>query len=570
MSLHLLQRRGYYYMLWQLNIKNLAIIDDISIEFGEGFNILTGETGAGKSIIIDAINLILGARADRDLIRTGENSASVDAIFTIENNTELIDKLKELELYDEYEQELIVSRQVYSNGRNVNRINGKPVSINTLKDISEFLIDIHGQHQHQSLLNKSYHMGFLDSFDSEIENVSKTVSGLYSNWRELVKKINEIDTGAEDFERNKELMEYQINEIDEAELKTGEDDELAEKKQKLKNSRTIIEALEHAYMCLNSGRRESGALDFMRSAKDKLRDISELDDEYSDLYDTADSLYYEMEDLSDSIRKAAKYAAFSPAELERIDDRLYLINSLKRKYGKTIESILLFRDNLKAQLASMEYNMDNLEQLREDEKALYADLIKECDILHEKRVGAALKLQQRIVDELRYLGMKKVQFSAEITVDKTNISSHGYDSVEFLISTNPGEPMKPLAKIASGGEISRIMLSIKSALADIDGIPTMIFDEIDTGISGAVARAAGEKMYALARRHQIICITHQAQIAALADYHFYVSKVQTDGKTVTNVKLLDTDEKTEHIASMISGSNVTDAAREHAKELMKY
>lgn len=557
-------------MLWQLNIKNLAIIDDISIEFGDGFNILTGETGAGKSIIIDAITLVLGARADRELIRTGESSASVDAIFTLDNNPKLTAVLKELELYDEDEQELILSRQIYSNGRNTNRINGKPVSINALKQISELLIDIHGQHQHQSLLNKAYHRGFLDSFDKEIEAVAKDVAELYSEWRELVKKIHEIDVGAQDFEQNKELIEYQINEIDEAELRIGEDEELADKKELLKNSRTIIDALEHAYMYINSGRRDNGALDLMRSAKDKLRDISELDEEYSELYDTAESLYYDIEELSDSIKKAAKYAVFSPAELERIEDRLYLINSLKRKYGKTIEHILGVRDELKEQLSAMEYNIGNLEQLRADEKRLFAELMKKCDLLHEKRVEAAKRLRERIVDELRYLGMKKVMFDAEITTDKSNISAHGYDSVEFLISANPGEPLKPLAKIASGGEISRIMLSIKSALADIDGVPTMIFDEIDTGISGAVARAAGEKMYALSRNHQIICITHQAQIAALADTHFHVSKVQSGSKTVTNVKLLNTEEKTEHIAAMISGSSVTDAAREHAKELMKY
>ena len=557
-------------MLWQLNIKNLAIIDDISIEFTDGFNILTGETGAGKSIIIDAINLVLGARADRELIRTGENAASVDAVFTVDGNEKLTDALRELDIFDEDESELFISRQVYSNGRNVNRINGKPVPINTLKDISELLIDIHGQHQHQSLLNKAYHMGFLDSFDGEIQYVQQKVSKLYYQWRELVKKIEEIDTGTEDFERNKELMEYQISEIEDADLKIGEDDELAEKKQLLKNSKAIIEALEYAYVCLNSAKRDGGAIDLMRTAKDKLRDISDFSEEYSELYDTADTVYYELEDLSDQIRKSAKYASFAPDELEKTDDRLYLINSLKRKYGKTIENVLAFKDNLKEQLASMEYNMDNLEQLRANEKALYTSLIKECDILHEKREQAAKRLQERIVDELRYLGMKKVSFCAEITVDKDNVSPSGYDSVEFLISTNPGEPMKPLAKIASGGEVSRIMLSIKSALAEIDGIPTMIFDEIDTGISGAVARAAGEKMYALSRSHQIICITHQAQIAALADSHFYVSKTQNDGKTVTNVKLLEECERIEHIASMISGSTVTDAARQHARELMKY
>lgn len=557
-------------MLWQLNIKNLAIIDDISIEFTDGFNILTGETGAGKSIIIDAINLVLGARADRELIRTGENAASVDAIFTVDGNEKLIAALRELDIFDEDESELFISRQVYSNGRNVNRINGKPVPINTLKDISELLIDIHGQHQHQSLLNKAYHMGFLDSFDGEIQAVAQKVSKLYYQWRELVKKIEEIDTGAEDFERNKELMEYQISEIEDADLKIGEDDELAEKKQLLKNSKAIIEALEYAYVCLNSAKRDGGALDLMRTAKDKLRDISDFSEELSELYDAADTVYYELEDLSDQIKKSAKYASFAPDELEKTDDRLYLINSLKRKYGKTIENVLAFKDNLKEQLESMEYNMDNLEQLRGNEKSLHLSLIKECDILHEKREQAAKKLQERIVDELCYLGMKKVRFCAEITADKNNVSPSGYDSVEFLISTNPGEPMKPLAKIASGGEISRIMLSIKSALAEIDGIPTMIFDEIDTGISGAVARAAGEKMYALSRSHQIICITHQAQIAALADSHFYVSKTQNNGKTVTNVKLLEECERIEHIAGMISGSTVTDAARQHARELMKY
>ncbi len=555
-------------MLWQLNIKNLAIIDDISIEFGDGFNILTGETGAGKSIIIDAINLVLGSRADRELIRTGETMASVEAVFTTEGNDALIKMLDEEGLLDPDADELIIARQVYSNGRNINRVNGNSVPITTLKNISELLIDIHGQHQHQSLLNKTYHMGFLDSFDGEIQKTAENVKSLYHEWRDISKKIQEIDSGAEDFERNKELMEYQINEINDADIHIGEDDELSDKKQLLKNAKTIIETLEYAYMCLNAGRRDGGAIDFMRSAKDKLRDISDLSEDYAELYDTANTLYYDIEELSDSIRRAERYASFTPDELERIDDRLYLINQLKRKYGKSIEAVLAFKENLEEELQSMEYNMNNLEELQKEERKLYKRLEAECDMLHNMRVKAGASLEERIVEELKYLGMKKVSFKAEITPDKESITQNGYDNVEFLISANPGEPLKPLAKIASGGEVSRIMLSIKSALADIDNIPTMIFDEIDTGISGAVARAAGEKMYALARGHQIICITHQAQIASLADHHYHVTKIQSEGKTATNVKLLDTSERTEHIAGMISGSTVTDAAREHARALM--
>ncbi len=556
-------------MLWQLNIKNLAIIDDISIEFGDGFNILTGETGAGKSIIIDAIGLILGSRADRELIRTGESVASVEAVFTTEGNTALLELLENEGLLDPDADELIIARQVYSNGRNINRINGNAVSINILKDVAELLIDIHGQHKHQSLLNKAYHMGFLDSFDSNIQLVSENVKKLYSQWRDIERKIKDIDEGAEDFERNKELMEYQINEIEDAGLHVGEDDELAAKKELLKNAKSIIEALEYAYTCLNSGRRDGGAIDYMRMTKDKLRDISDYSEEYSELFDTADTLYYELDELSDSIRRAVKYASFTPDELEKTEDRLYLINSLKRKYGKTIENVLAFKDNLAEELETMEYNMNNLDELQREERKLYSKLTSECDKLHELRVHAGKSLEEHIVEELKYLGMKKVCFAAHIESDRENITQNGYDSVEFLISANPGEPMKPLAKIASGGEVSRIMLSIKSALADIDGIPTMIFDEIDTGISGAVARAAGEKMYALSRGHQIICITHQAQIASLADHHYHVTKLQGEGKTATKVTLLSQEERIEHVAGMISGNTVTEAAKEHASELMR-
>lgn len=556
-------------MLWQLSIKNLAIIDDINIEFGDGFNILTGETGAGKSIIIDAINLILGGRADRNLIRSGQSSASVDAVFTIDGNEKLIDRLKEIDLYDENSDEILISRQVYANGRNVNRINGKIVVTGDLKSVSELLLDIHGQHQHQSLLNKAYHMGFLDSFDSDIGGLLIEVYKAYSEWRSLVKKIDEISAGAEDFERNKELMEYQINEIEEAALKVGEDDELADKKQLMKNSESIIEALEYAARCLTDGRRDGGAIDFMRLAKDKLRDIADYSEDYSELYDTADNLYYELEDFAGQIRKASRYVSYSPDKLEEIDDRLYLINSLKRKYGKTIENVIKFKEDLEVKLQEMTYNMDNLDELKKNEAIMHKKLLEICSELHEKRCLAAKKLKERIENELSYLGMKKVCFETEIKSDEKNLSGVGFDTVEFMITTNPGEPLKPLAKIASGGEISRIMLSIKCALADIDAIPTMIFDEIDTGISGAVARSAGEKMHELSRNHQIICITHQAQIAALADSHFFVRKIQENGKTHTAVELLDTESRIEHIAGMISGSTVTDSAREHAKELMR-
>lgn len=556
-------------MLWQLSIKNLAIIDDVSIEFTDGFNVLTGETGAGKSIIIDAINLIIGARADRELIRTGEASATVEAIFTLDDNKELIDTLTELDFIDPEDTELLITRIIYANGRNVIRVNGRAVVASVLKDIAQLLIDIHGQHQHQSLLNKAYHMDFLDNFHHGIKLLKDEVSKQYSQWRELKRKIDELDANSADFERNKELMEYQINEIDEASLTVGEDDELYEQKQILKNAQSIISAIEAAYNYLNSGKQSGdGAIDLLYSTKEKLSQISDYSEDYQELYETADNLYYELDDLSDALAKALRRISFSPEQAQEIDDRLYLISSLKRKYGKTIESIILFRNNLAEQLEAMQFNMDNSEELHRQERLAHNALLTSCNKLHEARLQAAEALKNKIIDELSYLGMKKVSFEAVVTADKDDLSPTGYDDVEFFISPNAGESLKPLAKIASGGEVSRIMLSIKSALADIDGIPTMIFDEIDTGISGAVAGAAGKKMLGLSAKHQIICITHQAQIAALANSHYFVSKSSADGKTKTRVDVLTDEQRIEHIAQMISGSTVTSAAREHAKELM--
>lgn len=556
-------------MLWQLSIKNLAIIDDVSIEFTDGFNVLTGETGAGKSIIIDAINLIIGARADRELIRTGEASATVEAIFTLDDNKELIDTLTELDFIDPEDTELLITRIIYANGRNVIRVNGRAVVASVLKDIAQMLIDIHGQHQHQSLLNKAYHMDFLDNFHHGIKLLKDEVSEQYSIWRELKRKIDELDANSADFERNKELMEYQINEIDEASLTVGEDDELYEQKQILKNAQSIISAIEAAYNYLNSGKQSGdGAIDLLYSTKEKLSQISDYSEDYQELYETADNLYYELDDLSDALAKALRRISFSPEQAQEIDDRLYLISSLKRKYGKTIESIILFRNNLAEQLEAMQFNMDNSEELHRQERIAHKALLTSCNKLHEARLQAADALKNKIIDELSYLGMKKVSFEAVVTADKDDLSPTGYDDVEFFISPNAGESLKPLAKIASGGEVSRIMLSIKSALADIDGIPTMIFDEIDTGISGAVAGAAGKKMLGLSAKHQIICITHQAQIAALANSHYFVSKSSADGKTKTKVDVLTDEQRIEHIAQMISGSTVTSAAREHAKELM--
>lgn len=558
-------------MLWHLSIKNLAIIDDVSIEFAEGLNILTGETGAGKSIIIDAINLIVGARADRELIRSGENMASVEAIFTLDGNAELVETLKELDFMDGDETELLITRHIYSNGRNVIRINGRAVVASVLRDISQLLIDIHGQHQHQSLLDKSHHIEFLDSFDSSIKPLKENIKRLYCDWRELKTKIDGIDANKADFERNKELMEYQISEIENADLRIGEDDELLEKKQILKNSQTIISALESAYASLNSGRHDSGdgALGLLYSAKEKLGSISKYSDEYSDIYDAADSVYYELEDICDSIGRILHHVSYSEEQAEEIDDRLYVINSLKRKYGKTIEAVLEFAESLGKELEKMQYNMDNSEELHRQERELHRELKECCDILHERRKAASKVLEDRIISELSYLGMKKVRFEVRIIGNKDNIAADGYDEVEFLISANAGEPLRPLAKIASGGEVSRIMLSIKSALADIDKIPTMIFDEIDTGISGAVAGAAGKKMHILSKNHQIICITHQAQIAACADCHFFVKKVPVGDKTKTCVNVLNDNERIENIAAMISGNTVTQSAKAHAKELIE-
>lgn len=558
-------------MLWHLSIKNLAIIDDISIEFAEGLNILTGETGAGKSIIIDAINLIVGARADRELIRNGENMASVEAIFTLDNNEELIKTLKELDFVDDDDTELLISRQIYSNGRNVIRVNGRAVVTSVLRDISQLLIDIHGQHQHQSLLDKSYHMGFLDSFDGDIKPIKAQTAQLYSQWRTLKSQLDDIDANRADFERNKELMEYQINEIEDADLKIGEDEELFEKKQILKNAQIIISALESAYSSLNSGEREGriGALELLYSAKEKLSGIAKYSAEYSDIYDTTESAYYEIEEISGSIDRILRKVSYSEEQAQEIDDRLYTINSLKRKYGKNIASVNAFASSLREQLEQLQYNMDNAEELHKKESAVYEELVRNCEILHKKRIDAAELLKKRIISELSYLGMKKVRFEAYVESDIGELSANGYDSVEFLISANEGEPLRPLAKIASGGEVSRIMLSIKSALADIDEIPTMIFDEIDTGISGAVAGAAGKKMHTLSKNHQIICITHQAQIAACADCHFYVSKAMENGKTKTSVQVLNKDERIENIAAMISGNVITESAKAHAKELIE-
>lgn len=556
-------------MLWQLSIKNLAIIDDITIEFGDGFNVLTGETGAGKSIIIDAIGLILGGRADRDMIRSGENAAAVDAIFEIDENQALIDKLKEFDCYDEYEPQLLISRQIFANGRNVNRINGRPVTIGCLQDISQYLIDVHGQHQHQTLLNKAFHRGLLDSFGQGIAPILQQTKALYEQWRSLCIKISEIEKSAEDFEKNRELLEYQMNEIFDAELIEGEDDELLEKKQLMKNSENITDSLEAAVKYLNDGRRDAeGALDLLRATAEKLRHIANLTQEYEQLHEAADSLYYEAEDLSDSLHKALRHVEYSPEKLEIIEERLYLIHSLKRKYGKTIEEVMQYGISIQQKLKDMDFNMSNLDQLKQEESEASQKLQDACNQLHQLRIAAAKILESRIVEELSGLGMKNVQFSVEIT-PSDSITQYGADNVEFFISTNPGEPMKPLAKIASGGEVSRIMLSIKSALADADQIPTLIFDEIDTGISGQTARAAGVKMKAISKNHQVICVTHSAQIASLADQHFYVSKTQDIGKTKTHVDLISGEEREKHIAEMISGSVVTKAALEHARELIQ-
>lgn len=555
-------------MLLELNISNFALIDRLTISFEKGLNILTGETGAGKSIIIDAVNLVLGERADRDSIRTGADRALVEAHFDCSGISGIEEILDQMGIELEDGGILVLSREIKS-GRSICRVNGRAVSLSYIKEISRHLIDIHGQHQHQSLLDVHRHMDILDHFGGEeVLRQRNKVELLFRELASLRKLLDDMVKNEMERQRNIDLYDYQINEISAANLQVGEDEELEKKREVMANAERIYQALAAGYQILYQGDGNSlTVIDGLNQASALLSPFVHMDQAISEFYNNISSSCLLLQEISRDMRSYLENIEFDQGELNRIEERLDLINKLKRKYGNTIEEILSYRDKKAEELERLINSEEELKGLEDKLKDLEARMEQECEYLSGLRDRASVLLGESILKRLKRLGMEKARFMVKKEKMK-EYTPKGRDYVEFMFSANPGEPLKPLHKIASGGEMSRIMLAIKTSLAHIDNIPTLIFDEIDVGISGRTATVVAQQLAQLSSGHQVICVTHLPQIASMADTHYLIKKIEKKGKTYTTLESLDEDARIQEIARLAGGESISEAAYRHARELI--
>lgn len=553
-------------MLRHLSIKNIAIISSVNIEFDEGFGVLTGETGAGKSIIIDSLNLLKGERVNKDLIRHGETSARVDGIFTL--NNDIRKKLSDDFGIDAEDDEILISREITTEGKNTVRINGMPVTASMLKEIGGHFITIHGQHDNTSLLSKKTHIALLDAFiGDDAEKLKEEYLHIHRETEKIEDKIASLSKGEEERLARVDKLRFEITEIDAAHIFAGEDDELESRKKILDNAQKISECSNEALMLLYEGDdRSQSAHDALWDAISHLNKISDLDKNLSEICKNLTDIGYTLKDISAEIRAFGDSANYDENELNDIESRLEEITILKRKYGFTIEDILSHLEKLKSELDEIENSDLNLSKLNDELNLLFEKRKKIADKLTDLRKKHSKSLCEKIAVELADLDMKKVAFSVDITPSDYRLD--GADDVEFLICTNVGDTPKPLTKIASGGELSRIMLAIKSVLSGGENADTLVFDEIDTGVSGHAAQSLGEKLYAMSKNAQVICITHLGQIAAMAKNHYLIEKEVENEVTKTKVTLLDTENRIDEIARITGGAAITDTTRKNAEEIL--
>ena len=551
-------------MLIQLTIKNFALIESISFDLGEGFNILSGETGAGKSILIDAIDYVLGGKFSKDLIRTGENKTSVEAVFEINTNN-IKEALNDLEI--EYEDVLIIRRETLLTGKSLIKVNGKSLIVSQLKKIREKILDIHGQHQNQNLLQKESHGIYLDNFIGEIiEKDLNEFSSLRDELYSVRAKIVDLRGNLEG-EKLIDYIKFQLEDIEKGKLRLGEEEELKEQFNSLSNAEKINNSLTISYNILSGG-DSSSALEGLSKVITELSSIEEYVSWIKEKKDIVEEAYYNLEEITRELRDGADNIQYDEEELAKINERLYTINSYKKKYGGSVESVLENYENLKNRFEELSNAEEIIKELEIKEKEILEKMKIVGEKLHKIRVEKKDILEEKILNELSYVGLDKS--TMEIQIEKLERhNERGFDDITFAISTNPGEPVKSLEKVLSGGELSRIMLALKCVFADKDDIPTLIFDEIDTGISGQVGQRVGEKMYQVSKNHQVLCITHLPQIAILSDKHYFVSKEVINGKTYTKIKILNEEEKISQVASMLGGDNVTNTTIENVKEMLK-
>ena len=548
-------------MLSLLHIENIAVIERSDISFASGFNVLTGETGAGKSIVIDAISAILGERAYRDMIRTGANKASVRAVFTdvpeypwfAENGVE-------------YDPETIIQREIYLDGKNVCRVNGCLVTVSILRKLGIQLINIHGQHDSATLFDEANHLVFLDDF-AENQAIRAEYGEKYEKVADLRRQIDRMTLDEGEKLRRMETLRYQIAEIEKAELESGEDEVLEARRKVLQNAEKIADSMNEAVENLYGSDDFDGAASMLSVAERALARISKFDEGISELHERIADLMYQVQDAAEGVRDARDELAYSADELEQIESRLDVIHRLRRKYGVSCDDILAYLERAKQELDDIEFADDHLERLKgkllKAEKAAW----DAAYVLRDNRVEASRRLSQRILTELAQLDMPRVQFSCEFT--ELELTPNGADCVAFYMSANAGEALKPMSKVASGGELARIMLAMKNVLAEQDQVPTLIFDEVDTGVSGRAAQKVAQKLSNVAANKQVLCVTHLPQIAAMGDTHMLIAKSERDGRTYTTVTALDHPGRMQELARIIGGANITETTLKSAEEMLR-
>lgn len=548
-------------MLELLHIENIAIIEAADIEFAPGFNALTGETGAGKSIVIDSLSAVLGQRTSRELIRTGAEKAFVSAAFS----GMAPELTEELGIQPEPDGTLLLQREIQTDGKNVCRINGRPVTVSQLRALGARLLNIHGQHDGQQLLDEEQHIVYLDSF-GRVESLAITYAGKYKNFTDIRRQIGALQMDDAEKARRVDTLQYQIEELRRAKLTPGEEEELTARRGMLRNAEKFLDAVAGADYALNGDDSGGGALSALRQAQDALSGVRHLDDAFGQLYERLGEAYSEVYDIAATVEDKRGELDVSPGELDRVESRMDLLYRLKKKYGATVEDMLDYQARCEAELAQIEDAGDTLARLEQALSKAEKEARQAAQALSDARKAAAEQLTSQILAELQQLDMGKIRFAVDFA--KKPLDSDGMDTVRFLMSANVGEELRPIHKIASGGELARIMLAMKNVLSEQDHVGTMVFDEVDTGVSGRAAQKVAEKMARISRRKQVLCVTHLPQLAAMADTHFSVEKGERGGRTYTEVRRLDREQRRRELARLTGGSHVSQTMLDGAEELL--
>ncbi|MBQ1459525.1 MAG: DNA repair protein RecN [Oscillospiraceae bacterium] len=547
-------------MLQLLHIENIAIIEQADIAFEPGFNALTGETGAGKSIVIDSLSAVLGQRTSRDLIRTGSDKAFVSACFAA------VPAAVTADLGLESGEELLLQREIYADGRNLCRINGRPSTVTQLRTLGMRLLNIHGQHDGQQLLDEEQHIVYLDNY-GRMDDLKGAYQAAYHKLAELRRKIQSLQMDEAEKARRMDTLRYQINELERAELKVGEEEALNARRNFLRNSEKFISAVSEADYCMNGDDNSDGALNLLRQAQQALSGIKNLDGDYMELFTRLESVYSEVYDLADILRDRCESFEFSSDELDEVEGRLDQLYRLKKKYGPSVEDMLAYLERCRIELSQITEADDTLALLEREKQNAEKNAIAAAKTLSAARKAAAEQMSAQILSELQQLDMAKIRFS--VSFEEKPLDESGLDEVRFLMSANVGEELKPIHKIASGGELARIMLALKNVLSEQDQVGTMVFDEVDTGVSGRAAQKVAEKMARISRRKQVLCVTHLPQLAAMADTHFSVEKGEANGRTYTKVTRLNREDRRRELARLTGGSHVSEVMLSGAEELLQ-